>query len=153
MSDKTGFKPASDIQGPSEESIRQNELFRNLLSQWDLAVEWAEAKTPEGWSKNIEVSNPVGAIKVTMAPPPSKWEPRQGGGSGFKKPEPAAFDPKKVEGVVMEYPDLLALKDNEVTAKKFLGDLYVEINPKLIAAGLHYIRKSEDGKVPAHWGR
>ena len=145
------FKSASEVQGPSEESIRNNELFRNLLAQWDLAVEWAEAKTPEGWSKNIEVSNPLGSIKVTMAPPPSKWEPRTGG--GFNKPAPVAFDLKKVEAVVMEYPDLLEVKGEDVFMKKFLGDQYQEIKDKFAPLGLHYVKKSEDGKVLAHWGR
>lgn len=150
-----GFKPADKIQISEWEKMATRN-FHDYFSGLDIVISKVKETglpctvfyealgykvviTPIVQQKEAEVK----PIKTEEKPTP-KPEAKKNG-------ETVPINSGLIEATIAEYPDILELRGTDVFAKKFLGDLYEEIAPKLQKAGLHWIPKTE--KVKAHWGR
>jgi hypothetical protein len=94
----------------------------------------------EGWGFSVEAIVGGCEVRLGVSPPP-----RSGGGFSDKGGQPT-FSRERVQAVVMEYQDLLNLKEEEgrvtVSTKKYLDKEWEAVNGKLREAGMRYIREN-----------
>lgn len=133
------FKPADKAGYEDWEKVHGRQ-FSDVLRLLDVAVSQARESVSEGWGFSVEAVVGGCEVRLGISPPP-----KSGGGFGGKSGQPA-FSRERVQAVVMEYPDLLSVKEEDgrvtVSTKKYLDKDWEVVNGRLREAGMRYVREN-----------
>ena len=134
------FKSADQVHFEDWEKVH-NKQFSDVLRLFDVVIVQAKENAGEGWGFTAEAAVGGCQLRLSVAPPP-----RVGGGFGGKGSQPV-FSREKVQAVVMENPDLLALKEEggkiTVSTKRYLDKEWEGVNGRLREAGMRYVRENK----------
>jgi hypothetical protein len=134
------FKSADQVKFEDWEKAH-NRRFTDVLRLFDVALIQAKELSPEGWGFHAEVSIDGFEVRLEVVPP------QKTGGFGGKGGSAQSFSREKVQAVVMENPDLLALKEEDgrvtVSTRKYLDKEWEAVNGRLREAGMRYVRENK----------